>query len=156
MGIKSRIELARGLRELADAIDAAESGSRIYAAPTVQLFTTNAEDMAAVRRDFGGGRWEKDALPTGSMFYLRREFAGGVRLELLASRENVCEAVQVGTRVVRVPDPEKAALVPTIPKEEAIIEWRCHPILADFDSTAAEQAGDLEGTADEVFGELPA
>lgn len=57
-----------------------------------------------------------------------------LRIRVLASRDEVCERVVVGTEEVtrQVPDPE-APPAPLVEITETVehVEWRCHPLLAD-------------------------
>ena len=63
----------------------------------------------------------------------------GLRVQLVARRELVCERVVVGTETVTktVPDPEMVAQVPQVEVTEQVeqVEWRCGPVL---DALAAE------------------
>ncbi|GGM84975.1 hypothetical protein GCM10012275_64670 [Longimycelium tulufanense] len=65
---------------------------------------------------------------------------GGIKVEVLARRNEVCERIVVGTREVveEVPDPEAMAAVPTVKRKrtEEIVRWECRPLLAqDSDET---------------------
>lgn len=71
------------------------------------------------------GRADKYA--TDSAFGLQRLF-GGVQLKVLASRESVCVARQIGTRIV--PAQEE--------REVPVYEWDCDPILAGVEEVAGE------------------
>lgn len=70
------------------------------------------------------GTVTKDA--TDSFMTIVRTF-GAVSLHLQADRDVVCEAKVVGRETVEVVDPN----APTITVERDVIEWDCHPILAD-------------------------
>lgn len=65
---------------------------------------------------------------------------GGLKADILAYRNEVCEKVVVGTREVteEVPDPEALAAVPTVTvtRTEDVTEWVCKPILAADTETA--------------------
>lgn len=61
-------------------------------------------------------------------------FAGGLKVEVLAYRAEVCERVVTGVETVTktVPDPEALAAVPTVKVTEEVeqVEWVCRPLLA--------------------------
>lgn len=61
-------------------------------------------------------------------------FGHKVKLNVFASRDQVCERVVVGTEQVtrQVPDPDALAAVPTVEVTETVeqVEWICRPMLA--------------------------
>lgn len=67
----------------------------------------------------------------------------GLRIKVVAYRDEVCERVVLGTETVTemVPDPEALTAVPQIAQvtTREIVEWVCRPMLAD----EANQAGEL-------------
>ena len=69
------------------------------------------------------GRATKDT-SGDALFFVRREW-GPHHLDVNASREAVCERVQVGTETVEEPDPE----APKVTVERPVYEWRCPPSL---------------------------
>lgn len=110
-------EIAKGLRELADFIDAedGEIGGRM-SAPTMNIFLPleeQREELAKAARWIGAA----EKIPFGDFYLLRRKFAGGVKLDVIANRDKVCERRVVGTR--RIP----RRIVPA--HEEEIVEWDC-------------------------------
>lgn len=76
-------------------------------------------------------------------FRITKEISPGFSLRFVLMRDNVCEKVQVGTKVVEehVIPAEPAREEKLVPRrEEPIYEWRCASILApDADN---EQAGE--------------
>lgn len=66
-------------------------------------------------------------------FRIVKEISPGFSLRFVLMRDNVCEKVQVGTKVVpeHVIPPEPAREEKFVPRrEEPIYEWRCASILA--------------------------
>jgi hypothetical protein len=71
-----------------------------------------------------GGKWTKE--PWGDRFDMRTT-RDGLKLEIFAHRDQVCERVVVGTETVVVP------AVPAQPErieERELVEWRCESLLA--------------------------
>lgn len=58
----------------------------------------------------------------------------GLKVQLTAYREAVCERVVTGTREVteKVKDPDALAAVPEVEVTKTVedVEWRCHPLMA--------------------------
>lgn len=101
-----------------------------YATGTVEVdwFTSHDEDQPATLRQIRrtiGGTWEK--VPSGTYFTLRTE-VDGLRLSIIADREQVCEAVVVGQETVTVPAVEAA---PERTETRDVIEWRCEPLAGE-------------------------
>lgn len=120
-----RAEFARGLRELADFIEAHPDRPvppDIYAA----VHISDTDELRAAVRAIGSA----DKEYSGDFFTAVRHFPGGIRYGVQAYREQVCERVVVGTETVEVPDPEALAAVPRVTQEREIVEWRCEPVLA--------------------------
>ena len=79
----------------------------------------------------------KDGAPIGAMsktagrgdlettMFIERQFAGGVKIQYQAVRDEVCVRRVVGTEKVQVPDPS----APLVEVEREVIEWDCAPIL---------------------------
>lgn len=144
-------EYAKDLRKIADFIEAhneiplPESMLSGYGLHNKQTFALVARALSH------GGRCEKEYADT--LVTLSRRF-GGVELKFMGFRENVCEQVKVGTRLVAeqyVP-PRPATEAQVIPEhEEAVYEWRCAPALAEperpelTDGTKSLPEGVLEG-----------
>ena len=59
----------------------------------------------------------------------------GVKVEVLAYRNELCERIVTGTETVtkKVPDPEALAAIPTVEVTEEVetYKWVCKPLLAD-------------------------
>ncbi len=62
---------------------------------------------------------------SGSSLFVERAFAGGIKLQHQATRDEVCERRVVGTETVEVPDPD----APLVTIEREIVEWDCKPLL---------------------------
>lgn len=81
----------------------------------------------------------------------------GLHVCLIATRDEVCERIVVGTREVEIeePDPVALAKVPTVKRTEVVedVEWRCGSILAADTSRQVaevrENAAALEEQHDE-------
>ena len=61
-----------------------------------------------------------------TILFVERAFAGGVKLQHQAARDEVCERRVVGVETVEVPDPD----APLVTIEREIVEWDCKPLLA--------------------------
>ena len=72
-------DIIHGYRELADFLEAhagiLPQGAEHYSKALNGVSLDTSEEVAALAKT--GGRWEKT--PTGSYFYIIREFAGGVK-----------------------------------------------------------------------------
>lgn len=120
-----REEFVGGLRELLRFL---EDNRRVVGDfPSMTLLVPCDADDFRERVSMLGGSRSKVA--DDKHLSVQRDFGGGVKIDVYAAREKVCEAVVVGTRTVEVPDPDALAAVPTIEKVEDIIEWRCAPVL---------------------------
>ena len=122
-------ETVSGLRALADflEVNAAKieqaDGGRIYV--SCQDYPSDDKAALTAYASIPGG-WDKEAVDTHNLFYLRRMF-GPVKFEVVASRDQVCERVPTGakTTVKKVVSP---AVYEEIEEDE--FEWRCSPVLA--------------------------
>jgi len=116
--VSPAVEYARGLRQLADWIEAHPE----IDVPTTSIDVYGAADTkesaAHIMRALG--RCDKEFQDT--LFNLRRSF-GPVVYRFVFTREAVCEKKVVGYRDV----PEKYTSAHT----EEIVEWQCVPVLAD-------------------------
>lgn len=90
------------------------------------IYNASEKELAALLRcprPFDN-RWEKDG--TDSNFYLRTQF-GEVGFAAMANRDQVCQAVPTGRKIVR------RRLVSTSPVYEDVeideVEWVCEPVL---------------------------
>ena len=100
------------------------------------IFDASVQHIAAAAKAFG----KADKIYGEDHFELVKTFPSGIVLRFWTSRENVCEKVVVGTKLVpevHLPAvPAKDAY--TIPaKTEEVVEWRCKPIM-DAEPVAAE------------------
>lgn len=78
----------------------------------------------AIRRALGG-TWRKEAWDNRFDFYQERD---GLNLQILASREQICERIVVGSETVTVP---AVAAQPEHTEVREVVEWRCEPLLAN-------------------------
>lgn len=92
----------------------------------IDLFVRENGDTAAARRAIG--TMEKHQSEYSGLYLTRRiENADGTRLHITLHPPNdTCKRVQVGTRVVKKPDPNIE--VPEIEVEEPVYEWECKEI----------------------------
>lgn len=136
----ARAAYAAGLRHLADVIEADPACP--YPQGAIDLFIHDedgdqAEIAARLRRELGGGKWQKD--DQGSYLTLDG-MCGGMPVNLWLTREAVCERVVTGRKeiveTVRVGEDPRP--VETVTRTEDVIEWVCNPILAAADSNAVE------------------
>ncbi|MFD9950856.1 hypothetical protein ACFWYW_19740 [Nonomuraea sp. NPDC059023] len=132
-----RAAYTAGLRALADILDANPDLPLPYAGTDSTLnwieLGDEARRGAAVFARLMPGAVEKSVSETAGQFYL--EFTlHGLNLRWIATREEMCERVVVGTHEVEVeePDPDALALVPKIKRTEIVedVEWQCRPVLA--------------------------
>ena len=138
MGKYTNAEVAAGLRQLADLIDATP-GIRVAYTDLHVWSVDDREVMADLARAALGAGAMIEKNITDTMYNLDVKF-GPITAGALAMRDRVCERVVVGTREVTemVPDPavEPVPLVERTRTEE-IVEWVCSPLLA----TAAVKVG---------------
>lgn len=87
--------------------------------------------MAAAARAIPG-RVEKDVI-ADRLFTIEGTIPGGVRVQVLAARDQVCKRVVTGTREVTKTVPDPMITVPTVEVTETVedVEWVCEPILQD-------------------------
>lgn len=139
-----RREFVEGLRALAQWVEDHPEIDVPYQAKSVatQAFTIGAhswnseteteqdvaEVFASMVKALGGSR-AKDA--DDGYMRVTRKFGPGVALEVWASRNEVCEAVVVGTETVIENEIVEPAVTRRVEKQRDIVEWRCAPVLAD-------------------------
>lgn len=134
--------LVAGLRDLADFIernpDLAEGFRYDLTSSGINAHLNHLDDKVAGQAQFAkaaaryGAKVTKDVNDTFHNVTLT--FAGGVKVDVLAYRNEVCERVVTSTETVTktVPDPEALAAVPTVEVTEQVehFEWVCKPVLA--------------------------
>lgn len=112
-------------RELVEFLEQHPELIPTYSGIDVLNFATDAEEFAALGRRLGS------ANKSGGDKYasLERHF-GPHQLRIAANREQVCERVQIGERVVEreVLPPGVELVTETV--TEPVYEWRCEPWLA--------------------------
>lgn len=134
-----RTEYTRGLRALADLLDAhpevplpfhgTSSPIRIY---HLSGADQRAEFLATVRAF--PGRKSKEARDGYGYFDVEAALHG-LTIQITANRSTICERVVTGTREVtrEIPDPDALAAVPTTTVTETVedVRWDCRPLLAE-------------------------
>lgn len=131
--LRLRKEYVIGLRELADFIESlniteAEHGevpamTGFWFGHKLQGFVYSKEDIAVWARAMGSFNKNFD----GNYFELVKKFSENVSMEVNIGRDNICERVVIGTKIV----PE--TYIPSkfvAEHEEEIVEWRCPEDLA--------------------------
>jgi hypothetical protein len=119
-------KMVAGLRELADFFEERPELCEVgtVSATTFYVFTYSPEQFAEAVRLLGKGA--KSA--HGDWFNVTRQF-GIIDLQVTAQRDNLCERVQTGTKVVKARDPQlvREALedIPEVETEEPVFEWSC-------------------------------
>jgi hypothetical protein len=88
--------------------------------------------VAAVARALPGKVDKSVWGPDGHYFGLKGKAPGGVGINVIAQRDEVCKRVVTGTREVKKTIPDPMVTVPTIEVTETVedVEWVCEPILA--------------------------
>jgi len=119
--------LAKFIADHPDLPNIYDSGYRpfVYASDldefhNVRQILQDRAPVGAVTKDPGGD--------SSTIYEVARDFGADVSLRVLASRDLVCEQVQVGTRTV-----EQPVVVRYDTVEEPVFEWRCNPIFAAGD-----------------------
>jgi hypothetical protein len=112
-----RIEYIKGLRGLADFIEAYPDLPLPYGEEYFNIWVYTKEEVSTLVR--GKGKWEKIA-ETNQMVF-RKKF-GPLNYDINITRDRVCEKIVVGQEIIpaRPATPEQV-----IDK----IEWRCAPVL---------------------------
>ena len=87
--------------------------------------------MAAAARAIPG-KVDKDVIGN-HLFSIEGTIPGGVRVKVIANRDEVCERVVTGTREVTKTVPDPMVTVPTIEVTETVedVEWVCGPLLRE-------------------------
>lgn len=127
-----RAEYIAGLRMLADLLEAHPEVMTPHR--QIQVIPLGAEvcreQLAAWARALPG---KKDK-EIGDRMVTLVGWLRGVKVQVLAYRDEVCERITTGVETVtrEVPDPEALAKVPTVTITEEVetYEWRCASILA--------------------------
>ncbi|MFD9949996.1 hypothetical protein ACFWYW_28440 [Nonomuraea sp. NPDC059023] len=131
-----RAAYTAGLRALADILDANPDLPLPYDGDGKPLsfiegIAAESRRGAAVFARVMPGPVEKSG--TDSQFYLKAKLHG-LRVKWIATREEMCERIVVGTREVEIeePDPEAVAALPKVKRVEVVedVEWKCRPVLA--------------------------
>lgn len=135
-----RAEYIAGLRMLADLL---ERHSEVPLPSTgrtmpIDIWVTREEDQAAKLAELARllpGRKTKSQVGSQGQWFCLTAHLRGLKVEVTADRNEVCEKVVTGSREVieEVPDPELLAAVPVIKRTKVVeeFEYRCRPLLAD-------------------------
>lgn len=135
-----RTEYTAGLRMLADLLDAHPDLGLPFNGTSMPLtvLVTGKENqkgkLAAWAKALPGKKSKKSAGVDGDLFKVVASLRG-LKVMVLADRDEVCERITTGVRKVtkEVPDPQALAKVPTVTVTEEVetYEWICKPILGD-------------------------
>lgn len=134
-----------GLRQLADALEKH---------PELQLPYEGNSDNGLTFHFLGGDdprtamsaaarllpcSWRKDARDE-NYFDMFGQLAG-LKVRMVAFRDQVCTRHVVGVEEQEVEETVTPAVTRTVRKPVEVVEWECHPVLADRPAGIARQAG---------------
>lgn len=128
--LTARSEYAKGLRALADILEASDAvpipadGSILPLGISFWDKETAQAEMIAARRAIGGA-WDKEV---DNSYYRLRAKLHGLNLELHAYRDAVCTRVVTGTHEETVQEPVSYK---SVTKTIEDVEWVCEPFLDD-------------------------
>ena len=138
MNFNARDEYTAGLRELADILDAHPdvplpfSGRAGEDFPLrIYLFGLSKEDVVTAVRAFPGPKTKEFSGDYARMGVTLH----GLSIVLMPHRETVCTKRVVGTRTVVTPAAPARSATPAHIVKEDIVEWDCHPFLAEAEGT---------------------
>ena len=115
---KKRAEVIQGMRDLANFLEE-NPDVKFDAYPGFTAFV-KADELPVVARKIGAA--EKVA---SDMFYSLRKWFGPICMDWTCDREQVCQKVATGTRVIPA-EPERTVVLPAKPeREEVVYEWKC-------------------------------
>ena len=118
-------ERVKGLRALADFLEANPEIEAPYAELRFKLFCANKNQIAEAARRYA----PLTKTNYGSWYLLVRDFGGGVVLDWTIEREKVCRRVQTGTQIVSKPKVPDGVEMEYEQVEEPVYEWECEPLL---------------------------
>jgi hypothetical protein len=130
-----RTEYVAGLRQLADLLEQHDELPVPYegsATSMTMYFLSQGRDAFVAAARVMPGRLDKKVRDT--VYELRARLGGddGLKVDLAAYRNDVCERVVTGTETVtkRVPDPN--VTVPMVDVTETVehVRWECKPLLS--------------------------
>jgi len=134
-----RTAYIEGLRTLADALEANDAIPLPYdgTASELSIFCRSRDELAALTRALPGPK-DKQVTDSASYGFELHGRLHGLRWVAFADRDDVCTARVVGTETV-------TRKVPVVEFEEVtetrdVIEWECHPILAEQDAALGATA----------------
>lgn len=136
-------EIATGLRSLAVLVETnPELAVHMkYGLGDIHVLAGDRDRMAAIVRAAKALGAKIRKVPGDKYFSAICAF-GVVKLDVFASREEVCERIVVGTETVtkQVPDPALLAEVPLVEVTETVeqVRWECRPLLADDSAESRE------------------
>jgi hypothetical protein len=134
----TRTDYIAGLRQLADILEQHDDLPLPYSGAGTHILW-----IAGVRPDHKGiaaafaraipGTVAKS--PRGTDLDLVGQIAG-LKVKLIVDRDQLCKRVVVGTETVTVPAQPAVDAQPEQVVEREIVEWVCHPVLADAKASA--------------------
>lgn len=74
-----------------------------------------------------GGKWDK--APSGDRMRYTQKRPNGITLDVVVTREAVCERVVVGTETKTIPAQPAAEATPERTETVEVVEWRCSSLL---------------------------
>lgn len=144
-----RHQFSQGLRDIADWIDRNPEldlpygvGSGACRAATFSIGILGDEEtiperFAAAVKALGAAR---SKVSDSGYMRVERTFAPGLVVDVWTTREQVCEAVVVGTEEVEREEVVTPAVTRTVTEKRDLIEWRCSPILTNAVGVADARA----------------
>ena len=125
-----RAKTIAALRHIADTLE----GNPLVRVPyfgSAILGVGSLKEMVAVKKAYGG-LWTKDIDITGEDFKLRRTFSDDLRIMVYTARENVCERIVVGTKIVPATTLPARDEVHMPERVEELVEWHCPKSLSEL------------------------
>lgn len=123
-------DLISGLRQLADFLE--ERPLREICQQTFHVFGHTPEEFAEQLRIMGTA----DKSAGSGFFFAKRKFGQKVELHLCIEREQVCERVKIGERIVPA-EPERI-IAATPERVEEVYEYRCPESILALAEKASE------------------
>lgn len=120
VALDPRMEFIAGLRELVDWYEA-HPECRPPHSCSVDLFAHSKEEFIEMRRQAGC----QEKATVGDWMIFRKDFRGNVRIDINISKENTCERVKVGTRIIPAQPARVIELEAAPEKVEDVYEWKC-------------------------------
>ena len=128
MAKNERAKTIAALRHIADTLE----GNPLLSVPFFGsgiIAANSLEEMVATGRSYGGF-WSKEV--TDSDFHLNRVFTSDLRLLIYTARENVCERIVVGTKIIPATTLPARDEVHMPERTEELVEWHCPKSLSEL------------------------